>query len=115
MTISPSRTKRSAFSRGQAGDDFREEPVERLLFLGLQLDAIAVAEGEAAEAVIFRLVEPALAERQFVDRLGLHRLRGERDRQRHRRFLGVISWSMRKAIVAITGKEPEWVTRSNRL
>ena len=68
---------------GQPGGDLREEAAERLLVLRLQIDAVAVAEGEAAEAVVFRFVEPALAARQLVDRLGLHRLRAERDRQRH--------------------------------
>jgi hypothetical protein len=32
----------------------------------------AVAEGETAEAVIFRLEKSALAAWQIVDRLGLH-------------------------------------------
>ena len=44
----------------QPGGDLREEPVERLLVFRLQIDAVAVAEGEAAEAVVFRLIEPAL-------------------------------------------------------
>jgi hypothetical protein len=38
-----------------AGDNLREEPVERFLLLGLEIDLVAVPEGEAAEAVIFRL------------------------------------------------------------
>ena len=74
MTSSPSRTEAISLQSGEAGGDLREEAVERFLFLGLQINLVAVAEGEAAEAVIFRLVKPPLAAREVVNRLGFHRL-----------------------------------------
>ena len=79
MTSSPSRTNRSGLQSGKASDNLREEAVERFLFLGLQIDLVAVAEGEAAKAVIFGLVEPPLAARQIIDRLGFHRLQRQRN------------------------------------
>ena len=59
---------------GKASDHLREEAVERFLFLGLQIDFVAIAKGEAAEAVIFGLVEPPLTARQIIYRLRFHRL-----------------------------------------
>ena len=74
---------------GKAGGKLGEEAVQRFLLLRLQVDAVAVAEGKAPEAVIFGLVEPALAGRQFVNRLGLHRLQREREEQRRLGFCHV--------------------------
>jgi hypothetical protein len=50
----------------------------RFLLLRLQADPVAVAMGETSEAVKFRFVEPVVATRQFVDRLGFHRLERRR-------------------------------------
>ena len=66
---------------GQSGGHLGEKAAQRFLVLGLQIDAIAVAEGETAKAVIFRLVEPTLAARKAIDRFGFHRPCGEQWQQ----------------------------------
>ena len=57
MMSSPSRTKRSAFSLARPAATSGKKRLSKFCFLGLQIDLIAVAEGEAAEAVIFRRVD----------------------------------------------------------
>ena len=81
MMSSPSRTKRSGVSPARPAATSGKEPVQRLLFLRLQLDVIAVPEGEAPKTVIFGLVEPLLAKWQFLRRFGFHRLERQRDRR----------------------------------
>ena len=56
---------------------------ERLARLGLEPDGIAVAEGEAAEAVPFRLEEPVRTSGELVGRLRLHRFEGKAEREAH--------------------------------
>ena len=54
-------------------DQLREIARQRLARFRLQLDLVAVAEDEAAEAIPFRLVLPFLPGRDVVDRQGFHR------------------------------------------
>src|SRR2546421_3651814 len=58
-------------------DELGEVPVERALVAAAELDLVAVAEHDAAEAVPLRLVEHPVAGRELADELGQHR--------RHRR------------------------------
>ena len=60
--------------------DLGEVAFEERLPLGLEVDAAAHPMRDAAEAVVFRLELPALARRQLIDCLGLHRaqVQGER-------------------------------------
>ena len=75
MTSSPSSTKRFVRSAREHVDDLGEIAPERLARLGLQLDLVAVAEGEAAEAVPLGLVLPAVALGQLGGEQGFHRRR----------------------------------------
>src|SRR5262245_44091201 len=56
---------------------------QRLSRLRLQLDLVAVAEQEAAEAVPLRLILPVRSGRDFVDRARFHRREGEPQRKSH--------------------------------
>ena len=58
--------KAFSLQSGEAGDHLREEAVERPLVLGLEIDLVAVAECQAAEAVIFRLIKPLSVRRQAI-------------------------------------------------
>src|SRR3989442_9442911 len=53
--------------------DFGEVARQWLAGLGLQHHGVAVAEGQAPEAVPLRLEEPALTSRNGLDELRLHR------------------------------------------
>ena len=64
-------------------DDLGEVSAEALARLRPQLDAVAVAEGEAAEAVPLRLVRPLVAPGDLLDQSGQHRLERDRNGQRH--------------------------------
>ena len=64
MTSSPSSTNAALGSCAQRRHDLGEIAAERLARLGPSSTVVAVAEGEAAEAVPFRLVLPALASGQ---------------------------------------------------
>jgi hypothetical protein len=48
--------------------DLREVPAERLGAAGLQVDLIAVDEGEGAEAVVLGLIDPVLALGKLLSR-----------------------------------------------
>jgi hypothetical protein len=61
---SPSARRRARTLRlqlAEAGDDLGEVAVQQVPALRIDRDVLAVAEGQAAIAVPFRLVEPALA------------------------------------------------------
>jgi hypothetical protein len=60
-------------------DDLREEAPERPLVAALQVDLVALAEGEAAKAVPLGLVEVAV-ERQLAREPRQHRLDRRHDR-----------------------------------
>src|SRR3989442_6521652 len=89
--------------------DFGEVARQWLAGLGLQHHGVAVAEGQAPEAVPLRLEEPALTSRNGLDELRLHRRIRRRDRQLERRPLRPrarlarwVAWSRhaRAAVVA---------------
>jgi hypothetical protein len=71
--------------RAQMLDHLREVAGERLPALGLQLDPLSIAEGQAAEAVPLGLVLPARAGWYLLDEPRLHRRVGRAERQAHRR------------------------------
>ena len=64
-------------------DQLGEVARERLSCLGHQVDLVAIAEGEAAEAVPLRLVLPFAAGGKLVDELRLHGRVGPRDGKCH--------------------------------
>ena len=68
--------------RAQYRRDLGEVARQRLAGFRPEIDLVAGPEGEAAEAVPFRLELPAGLARQIVDELRLHRRRADRDRQR---------------------------------
>jgi hypothetical protein len=68
--------------RAEPGDELREVARERPAVPAPQLDVVAVAEREAAEAVPLRLVPEAPA-RQLAHEPREHRLHRDRDRERH--------------------------------
>ena len=61
------------------GDHLGEVAREWTFVATAELDLVAVAEHDAAEAVPLRLVEPAVALRQLVGRLREHRRDGRHD------------------------------------
>ena len=71
-TISPSSTKRLRLDSADGFDELGEIARQRLAGFRLQLDLVAVAEDEAAEAVPFRLVLPFVAGGNLVHRFGFH-------------------------------------------
>ena len=68
--------------RAQHRRDLGEVARQRLAGFRPEIDLVAGPEGEAAEAVPFRLELPAGLARQIVDELRLHRRRADRNRQR---------------------------------
>src|SRR3982751_6715386 len=66
-------------------DHLREVTPERLTSFRLQQHLLSFAERQAAEAVPFRLVEPAFVLRNLFDRLRLHRRKWRSDGQRDSR------------------------------
>src|SRR6266550_819337 len=64
-------------------DDFRKVPRQWLAALGAELDLVAVAKGEAAEAVPLRFVLPLAAGRQVGDEPRVHRFERSADRKGH--------------------------------
>ena len=84
ITISPSRTQRSGQRGPERLGQLGEVAVERLEVAALDVDLVAVAEDERAEAVPLRLEQPAVAGRQAVGRLGEHRLERGLEGQAHR-------------------------------
>ena len=71
----------------QAARDLGKVPLERLLVSGLQVNPLAATVGEAAKAIVLRLVLPSASRGQFVDCLCLHRrqVEGKRSgRKTHR-------------------------------
>ena len=67
-------------------DELGEVPVERALVPAAELDLVAVAEHDAAEAVPLRFVEQPVAGRQLANELREHRRDRRRDRERHARL-----------------------------
>src|SRR5690606_3430660 len=65
----------------KCGDDVGEIACEWLVGLRAQLDSVAIAERETAEPVPLGLVAPAVTDRYFLDRQGLHRSERQRQRQ----------------------------------
>ena len=57
----------------KAARDLGKVPLERLLVPGLQVNPLAATVGDAAKAIVLRLVLPSFTEGQFVDCLCLHR------------------------------------------
>src|SRR5207302_11189340 len=74
---------------GQVGleglDQLGKVAVHGLLVAAAEHDVVAVAEGDAAEAVPLGLVEEAIALRQLARELGQHGLDRRADRQLHAR------------------------------
>src|SRR5512132_296175 len=66
-------------------DELGEVPVERALVAAPELDLVAVAEHDAAEAIPLRLVEQPVAGREIANELREHRRHRRRDRERHAR------------------------------
>src|SRR5262245_10530443 len=64
-------------------DKLRVIARQRLTGLRLQLDLVAVAEREAAEAVPFRLVLPFRSDRDLIDRQRLHGRKRRAELKRH--------------------------------
>src|SRR5204862_3899598 len=58
--------------RLQRWNKLREVAIERSLVATLDVDLVAIAEEERAEAVPLRLEDPAFAGRQLADSLGQH-------------------------------------------
>ena len=58
--------------------------IQRLELAALRIDLVSVSKDERAEAVPFRLEEPAVAGRQRVGELGQHRLEGRFEGESHR-------------------------------
>ncbi len=81
--------------RNQRLDKLGKVAGKGLTALGLQRHHLRVSEGQAAEAVPFRLIEPAVAPGERRPRLCLHRGIRWRDRQRQGR----------KAAVQVPGRE----------
>src|SRR6476620_2368650 len=77
LAIEHERARLQALERG---DHLRKIACERLAGLCLEIDLVARAEGEAPEAIPFRLVLP-IAFRQLLDELCFHRLDVERHGQ----------------------------------
>src|SRR5690349_5617507 len=69
----------------RGGGDLGKIPRQRALRLGLQLDLIAIAKQQAAEAIPFWLVLPLRPDGHFIDERRLHRSEGRPDRQRYGR------------------------------
>ncbi len=67
-------------------DHLGEVALQRLARLRLQLDVVAVAEGETAEAVPLGLVLPLAGDRQRGHGARLHRRERRMDRKRHRKL-----------------------------
>src|SRR5690606_36169121 len=67
--------------RHQVLDQLGEVPGERAVVAGAELELVAVAEDDAAEAVPLRLVAEADVPGHRVDRLGEHRLAGRAEGQ----------------------------------
>ena len=65
------------------GDDLGEVAGQRPLVAAAELDLVAVAEDDAAEAVPLRLVEQPVAGGQLGRGLGQHRLHRREQRQIH--------------------------------
>jgi hypothetical protein len=67
-------------ARRQVGEQWREQlgevAVERALVTAGQLDLVAVAEHDTAEAVPLRFVQPSVALGDVVGELGQHRREG---------------------------------------
>ena len=85
-TISPSTTHRSGSAPRSGSTQLGEVARQRLLVAAPELDVVAVAEHDAAEAVPLRLVR-ASRRRSGSSRVELrqHRRDGRRDRERHAR------------------------------
>ena len=62
--------------RLERGGELREVAIERLQVARLDVDLVAVAEDEGAEAVPLRFEQPAVVGWQVVGGLGEHRLEG---------------------------------------
>ena len=86
MTTSPSSDAALGQGGAQRVRQLREVAIERLQVAGLDVDLVAVAEDDRAEAVPLGLEQPAVAIGQPVGRLGQHRLdrRIERQVEGHR-------------------------------
>src|SRR5207249_1761449 len=67
--------------------DLREVPPKRLPAPGLQIDIVAVDVGDRAEAVVLRLINPALALRQLLPRESELRLDRRLQREGHAAIL----------------------------
>src|SRR5204863_5485762 len=64
-------------------DDLREVAVHRLAVARLEIDIVAFAEDDRAEAVELRLVDPAVALGQLLGRLRQLRRDRRLERERH--------------------------------
>ena len=71
-------------ARAEGGLELGEVAVERLQVAALDVEAVAVAEHDRAEAVPLRLEEPAVARGQLGRELGEHRLDRRLDREARR-------------------------------
>src|SRR5689334_6843976 len=79
-------------------DDLGEVAPEGTLAARLQFYCVGVAEQDAAEAVVFRLEQPAVTCRQIINRNGFHRLEREGDIKGH----GGLSWGVGRYIASQT-------------
>ncbi len=70
------------FCLAQRRDDLREIPPQGLAGFRAQIDLVAIAEGQAAEPIPFRLELPSRAVGQFVGTARFHRRGGDRDAAR---------------------------------
>jgi len=74
----------------------REVALQRPQVAALQEELVAIPEDDAAEAIPFRLVCPAVALREGRLRGGEHRLEGWDERQAHRRIMRREARGMRR-------------------
>ena len=96
-TISPSTTQRCGQRGPQRVEQLGEVAGERPLVAAGQLDVVAVAEHDAAEAVPLRLEQPAVAVGDRAGQLGQHRLERRGERQDHARILARPGTAARRA------------------
>ena len=82
-TSSPSTTQRSGSAARSGVEHLREVAGQGPVVAAAELDLVAVAEHDAAEAVPLRLVEQPGVARHLVDRLGQHGPDGRHHGQAH--------------------------------
>ena len=96
---------------------FREIALERALAAGLEMYNVLVPKGDAAETIVFRLEKPAWSIREFINRLGLHRLKREGHLESHSGGYSAVAVRVRnipQPRIDKTGS-PRWFLASQRV